>query len=375
MHWRIQDAVVGDIEPTATQMMLLQDPHMQRLRHIRQLSFANLVYPSANHTRFEHSLGTMQITKEVVHSTLKEKNEELECVGLLHDIGHSAFSHSADGLLQKYLKTTHEKIGEELLMKSSMKDILQDSTMSLKNIQSYFRGEGYGSIITGAIGSDRLDYLARDSHYTGVAYGVINYSNIAHRLVLYNNTPAVYEKGVTAAESMLIARYTMFSSVYHHHVTRIAESMYEKAVEFALQSKELDPESLRVLNDWEMINKLINIDRSKELMQRILTRRLFKRAYYKPVSGLVDPKEIRSALEKNGFGEGDYIINMIKIKGGSDDIDVVDKDGKFVGKLTSVSPLVKTLTTVLDGRQKLLVACDAKDKEKVGAIIEKHIGS
>jgi len=113
----IRDTVVGSIVPSDTQLALIEDSHVQRLRYIRQIGLSYLVYPGANHTRFEHSIGTMHITKDIMEH-IGEKNEELECVGLLHDVGHAPFSHCSDAHLERHLNTTHEKVGEEMIRNS-----------------------------------------------------------------------------------------------------------------------------------------------------------------------------------------------------------------------------------------------------------------
>ncbi|MCW6160328.1 MAG: HD domain-containing protein [Candidatus Micrarchaeales archaeon] len=370
MH--IQDAVVGDIEPTELELALINTKPMQRLRQIKQLSLGNLVYPGANHTRFEHSLGTMQITREVMQSSLKETDEELEIAGLLHDIGHCAFSHYSDDLLMKYLKTNHEKIGEGIIQKGEISDVLGKSGASVKKVISYFRGNGKGTIITGSLGSDRLDYLSRDAHYTGVAYGIIDYSIIRSRLAWYKGNPAVYKSGINGAESILIARYSMFASVYNHHVNRIARGIYEKAVIAAIDSGKMNKSELLIHDDYSIIARLQQIKESRELISRIVERRLFKRAYNEGVNGLLDLDAVKDAIEKTGIGENDYVMEVIKFKGATDDVDVLNKDGEYVGKLTELSALVRTLVS-MDTKQKLLVACDASNTEKVRAAVEKAV--
>ena len=369
----IQDAVVGDIEPSDTQMGLIDDPHMQKLRYISQLSFTNLVYPGANHSRFEYSLGTLQITREILHNSLKEQNEELECAGLLHDIGHFAFSHYADDLVKKYLNTTHEKMGMEIVKNTSIKDVIQGSALSLPKVLDYLEGRDKGSIVTGALGSDRLDYLTRDSHYTGVAYGIIDYHSVRSRLTFYKGQPAIYESGVPAAESILMARYSMFSSVYNHHVNRICKGMYQKAVEMAIDSGKMSKEELKVHNDQQMITRLLGIKESNNLIERLLGRNLYKRAFYNAVSPLVNMAAVEDAIKKAGLGYPDYIIEAVNLRGGSDDIDVISKRGDYLGKITEISPIVKMLMSVLDTRKRLIVACDKSNVEKVRRAVESAV--
>lgn len=369
----IQDAVVGDIEPTETEVALIEDPHMQRLRYVKQLGMANLVYPGANHTRFEHSLGTMHITKEICEGVLGERNEELECVGLLHDIGHGPFSHYSDGLLDKYLKTTHEKIGEEIIRNTSIKDVIQDSTLSPGRILSYFNGNDIGALIAGAVGSDRFDYLMRDSHYTGVAYGVIDYADIKKKIVMHGGRPAMLEKGIGSAEYMLIARYSMFQSIYHHHGALIAQSMYQKAVEDAIALGDISPDELKTLNDNEMMARLSSSKDSKPLAERLLNRKLFKRVFWDYVSASVNADDVRKSIENSGVPYNSYTVKVVKFKGSGNDISVVGKNDELIGKLNEVSPLVATLESVLSGKPRLLVSCEKEYLEKAKGAIEAAI--
>ncbi len=369
MH--IRDPVVGDIIPTNAELALLEDPSLQRLTQIRQLGFAYLVYPGANGTRFEHSLGTMALTREIA-SLIGERDEELECAGLLHDIGHAAFSHTTDSLLKKYLKTTHETIGEERLMKSPLKDAINDSGLSAKKIIKYFRGRGRGEIVTGALGSDRLDYLIRDSRYTGVAYGLIDYQNIKSKIVIHKDVPAIYESGIRTGESILLARYFMFESVYLHHATRIAQGIYEEAVSRAIDSGNMRAGELKELTDWQMLSRLSSIKESSGLIERITKRRLFKRAYYKDING-VDIDGLTRAIEKSGFKEGEYLSMVVNYKGADDNINVLDRSGKMIGKLIELSPLINTLSKILKEKQKLLVACDKERAGHLSSVVEKFM--
>ncbi len=369
----IRDTVVGSIVPSDVQLALIEDSHIQKLRYVKQIGFGYLVYPGANHTRFEHSIGTMHITGEILRR-LEEKNEELEGVGLLHDIGHAAFSHCSDALLERHLKTTHEKAGEELVRKSSIKDVIQDSTLSHKKLLELYSERGFGELVTGSFGADRLDYLLRDAMYSGVAYGVVDYQNIKDNIRIYKGKPAIYRQGIVSIESLLIARYSMFTSVYRHHASLIAQGMYENAVDLAIASGEMDPAELKSLNDFEMTHRLIGISASRELMTRVMNRRLFKRAYFDHVSDAIKLREINELIEKTGLKDGQYTVKTMKFRSDGGDIPVVDKKGGLIGSLQELSPLVKTLTSTLDSRQKLIVSCDARDVGKVKGAIKKVMG-
>ncbi len=151
----IKDSIFGDIKLDKDQQKIVNDPNFQRLRYIKQTGFLYLVYPGANHTRFEHSIGTMNLTKDICERLNLEK-EELILSGLLHDIGHTPFSHQSEELVEKYLHKNHEQIGEEIISKSSIRDKISESSPSFKKILSYLRGNKEGKIVTGSIGSDRL---------------------------------------------------------------------------------------------------------------------------------------------------------------------------------------------------------------------------
>ena len=229
----IRDPIHGNIDIDDTEAGVIDTPEMQRLRYIKQLDMTYLVFPGANHTRFEHSLGTMQVTKALL-SSMGENEKEIAYAGLLHDIGHGPFSHLSEGFIKKYLKKDHEKIGEERITNSEIKDIISDSGMNFGRIVDYFRDADKIDVVGGVLGSDRIDYLMRDSHYTGVAYGVIDYERLKKRLIPYRNRVAIMESGVSGAESLLLARYFMHSNVYMHHAKLIASKMLQRAMRTGL---------------------------------------------------------------------------------------------------------------------------------------------
>jgi len=371
----IRDPVFGNVDINATELKLLEDPHMQRLRYIKQLSFSYLVYPGAEHTRFEHSIGTMHVTGEIADKLFgKESEEELKIVGLMHDIGVAPYSHSSDSILLKYLRKTHEQIGAEIIKDSSISDIISSSTLSMGKVIRYFNGESKGSFVTGAIGSDRIDYLVRDSYHTGVAYGIIDFNRISGKITSYKGGPAIFEEGIQGAESLLIARYFMFSSVYMHHTSVIASLMFEKALTAALDAGRIFPGELMELNDETLMFKMLSIDVSKEMAGRLIKRRLFKRAYYKELKGSsASIEEIKSALDRAGFDNESYVISMYGFKGEGDDLAVIGKDGSYLGTLKELSPLVSTLSSILKNKKMLIVASDSRDKEEIGKIVTKSL--
>jgi len=310
-------------------------------------------------------LGTMHLTKSIMNN-LGVYEEEVALVGLMHDIGHAAFSHSSDPELYKYLRTQHEDIGERIIYSSEIKDIINDAGLSMAKLIKYFKGFGKGEIVTGAIGSDRIDYLSRDAMHTGVAYGIIDYNRISAKFGFHKGKLALYYEGIQGAESMLIARYFMHNSVYFHHAVRIATSMYQKALDAAISSGELDPKSLYEFTDSQMQEKLLTCKSSSTMMSKVIGRRLFKRAYEGTAPAGMKLDEIESAIEHAGLDSNQYIINATKPKGYGDDILVIDKFNKATSSLSTLSPLVATLQGILKNSSIIV----ATEKNKVSAVKE-----
>lgn len=178
----IRDSVYGDINLSKFEVKVMDMPPFQRIRRIKQLGLINLIYPGANHTRFEHCIGTMYLASKLA-TKLDLAKEEIELVrisGLLHDIGHGPFSHVSEGVLS----FPHEELTKHVIEKTSMYDLLSER-FNTKEIVDIINGDGkLGPIISGELDVDRMDYLQRDSHNTGVAYGVIDYERIISNLKL-----------------------------------------------------------------------------------------------------------------------------------------------------------------------------------------------
>ncbi|MEM3554596.1 MAG: HD domain-containing protein [Candidatus Micrarchaeaceae archaeon] len=359
---------------------IISTKYMQRLNYIKQLGFVYLVYPSANNSRFEHSLGTMQITKEIAKNVFKritsDELEELACGALLHDIGHSPFSHASEAVMERYLKKNHMDIGEEIVKKTEIRDILEKKGLSVKEVIRNMHGLGRGGIIGGSLGSDRIDYLLRDSYHIGVAYGVIDYNRIKNK-VAFDSEPVIYEEGIEGAESTLIARYFMFTSVYDHHTSIIAAEMFRKALNSAIEAGEFDPKELSTLTDYQLMYKLSECKNSRDIIERINERRLFKRAIYEDVSDVKNPagvlKEIAEALEGAGISRDKFVTRLIEYKSNDNDMPVINKRGDRIGMLSEMSPLVKALISILSNRKKMLVATTVESRKKAERIARKIV--
>ena len=169
---RVRDSIHDYIDLDELESTLVDTEPYQRLRWIKQLGSANLVYPGANHTRLEHSIGVSHLAKQMASQSDVPKDEIplVSIAGLLHDLGHSPYSHLADELP---FGKDHVEVTQDIINSSQISDILQDKGIDNKEVCNLIKGDHkYGSLISGDIDADRLDYLMRDSHYTGVKTGV-----------------------------------------------------------------------------------------------------------------------------------------------------------------------------------------------------------
>ncbi|MGC8478435.1 MAG: HD domain-containing protein [Candidatus Micrarchaeia archaeon] len=365
--FRIRDPLLGDIKANQLELSIIETPEFQRLRRISQIGFSSLVYPGATHARFTHSLGTMGITKEIHRNIYGGDNEELSLAALLHDLGHAPFSHASDSILEKYLHTTHEKIGEKKIREGVIRDKIS-SGHSFYRFLKYFRGKGKGVIFSGTLGSDRMDYLSRDAYYTGVNYGVIDQHRLKYKLQMEKGKLAVNDYDINIAESMLIARYLMFTAVYMHHTALIADAMYEKALSAAIDSSEIDPKELEESDDGELSLKLQSY-KASPIAKKLFSRHLYKRAFYTESKVDATENEIAEGLER--AGEEEFIVKKAKIKPSGEDLYVIDKSGSILGQLSKISPIVKSINEVIESKEILVVACEKSRVEKVKRVVGK----
>ena len=225
----INDPVYGFIEiPFGLILSIMDHPWFQRLRRIKQGGFSNLVYPGSTHTRFHHALGAYLLSSQTIAVLRKkgvdvsdEEEEAIQVALLLHDMGHGPFSHS----LEKHLiPVEHEEITLMYLLElNEQYDGKLDLAIAMFN-GNYHR-PFFHQLISSELDLDRMDYLARDSFYTGVSEGVIGYNRIIHMLNVVENRLVVEQKGVNSIEKFLLARKLMYAQVYHHKMVVASEEM------------------------------------------------------------------------------------------------------------------------------------------------------
>ena len=278
----IKDPVHGYIDVEEFALALLDSKALQRLRYIRQLGFTYLVYPGANHTRFEHSLGTMFLADVACRRFGLPDDERMLVVAaaLLHDIGHGPFSHASEPLMEEFLHRTHDDI--ELIVEDQVGSQLRASGIDPDELCAVVKGKHpLSGIIHGDLDVDRMDYLLRDAYYTGTPYGTVDAQRLIRHLIRTPEGTVLDENGVNAAESLLIARTLMRPSVYYHHVSRIGESMFQLAVlEHLRDASDAEAQNIFRMDDSACMHALRTSDKpvARDLAARLYERRLYKRA-------------------------------------------------------------------------------------------------
>jgi len=263
-HKIIIDPVHGDIGLSKLETELIDTPTFQRLKGIKQLGFAHTVYPSARHTRFEHSLGVMHIMSRILESFRSKAKDaipddhfrKLRVAALLHDIGHYPYSHLMGkidwGSAQKYISKKgqsevedasrpkpypkHERLGEIVITeRKDIKEKLEgnENKIEPQEIAALVKGEHQKipNLLSASLDADRLDYLVRDSLSTGLPYGRVDLNYIVNNLELTDeNEVVVRAKARNSVEHMLMGRYFMFNTVYMHKTVFAFEEMIRKIV-------------------------------------------------------------------------------------------------------------------------------------------------
>jgi HD superfamily phosphohydrolase len=216
---------------------IVQHPYFQRLRRIKQLGMAELVYPGAFHSRFQHALGAMHLMNEALNTLqskglmIMEVEREAALVAiLLHDIGHGPFSHVLEYAILK--NVNHEAISE-LLMEDLNRQFEGKLTLAIEMFRGTYNRSFFHQLISSQLDMDRMDYLNRDSFYTGVVEGNIGAERIIKMLHVVDNQLVVEEKGLLSVENFLVARRLMYWQVYLHKTSICSETMVLKIFERA----------------------------------------------------------------------------------------------------------------------------------------------
>lgn len=297
----IRDPVWNNIRFDPLAFELIDTPAFQRLRYVRQLGLAFLVYPGATHSRFEHALGTYHLARRVF--TLLEDQSDFASVNrediqltrlaaLLHDIGHYPFSHA----LEEIGAMHHEDVARPLICEGEVAEALRRELGdgAPERVHALICGTSSSplqGLISGSIDLDKLDYLRRDAFMCGVSYGEIDVDRLLNALAIVRDPETdaprigMIEKGLSALESLLFAKYQMYRNVYWHHGVRSATVMYKRLVADALDAGTLDARTLAGFTDEGLLHAL-EARAPNRLLESLRARRLYKRALECPAADL-----------------------------------------------------------------------------------------
>ncbi len=420
----IQDTIHGSIKFKGPFLELLETPELQRLRGIKQLGLANLVFPGANHTRLEHSIGAYRVAEKMADSLELDQREKrvVMAAALLHDIGHAPFSHTLESALADRTDKDHMDVTQDIITGERVIDerngppvskILEDNGIDPEKVAELIKEEDESDVkltdyqgqdgdedrrkkqylnnmIHGPLDVDQLDYLLRDSHYTGAVHGVVDIERLLQTVEIHEGKMTISKGGIPAIEGMLVARGLMYSSVYFHKTSRIAELMLSKAVE------DLDVflADIYTMSDWELLNHLKEEGGfQREMINRIKYRDLYKSCFslnreeLKKAGG-IDVEEI--GKEKKMDELRDKISQQAGITKKRVIVDVPYKgvqlseprlrktgikvfDGDEISALEDYSPLARALQKRPTQPWVMMVYCIEGAREKVRNIAEREI--
>ena len=418
----VYDPIHGSVSVKGPFLELMDRHEMQRLRHIRQLGLSNTVFPGANHTRFEHSLGVYHLSGRMAEALglPREEADTLRAAAMLHDVCHPPFSHTLERTMEAATGCDHMEMSRRLILgevpsfmgrdraffdgTEPISVLLEDNGISPEDVcdliinpvsdigwfdqgpekKSFFASKDYAhQIIHGPVDADQMDYLMRDAHYTGVNHGSIDAERILSQMCLHNDKVVLRKGGITAAEGLMVSRSLMYTTVYYHKTVKVIEAMLRRAVEIS----GLDLSELYLMTDADLISALLGSGgKSADLMRSVMNRRLYKKCL--TVYSIDADEDFKASLVKFSNPEGhrqlegeiasaagtdprDVIVDipsestlLSKIKIGKTDVSILDSEDR-VRSITKYSSVAKALQSRGAIDWSVMVSAPAKDYENV----------
>ncbi|MCL4350237.1 MAG: HD domain-containing protein [Candidatus Thermoplasmatota archaeon] len=377
MFKSIQDPIWGPIMVTPEFLNIIDTPEFQRLHWIGQLGLCHMVFPGATHTRFQHSLGTMHIAEQMGEKLGSSHKKELMASALLHDVGHFPFSHSFEEYFEDNFNIDHESVSREIIMgkrgSGQITDALVNAGINPESVCSILSKSGEfpleESIVSGPIDADEIDYLARDSYFTGVNLLPFDFRRIVSVLMKRDGIIYIENKGIPAIESLLISRFLMYKSVYFHKTVRIIQKMISRAVDLAHPGAE----SVQ-MNDGQFFD-LVGNGAGESIVERVSRRDLVKLVAQHEISDNSQLNSLNELISSEfpdvytdvvppfSFLDDDRVKNRIMVKIGSTFTDIRD-----------LSPLLKSLYDSFNMR-KVLIYADQRKTNDISRVIEEFFSS
>ncbi|BCU67576.1 phosphohydrolase [Sulfolobales archaeon HS-7] len=392
----IRDPIHGFIDVEGIYLELISGPFFQRLRNVHQTGIAYLVYPGMHHTRFEHSLGVMYLAGEFLTNIAKnsEKNDLMPDLtklamisGLLHDIGHLAFSHTFEyglrfatrmgakvpwygnkthvylglSLINSVLSTYMEKLGKEVTLQplEVVNHVLKDDPHTKEERIVH-------QMLSNVIDADRADYLLRDSYYAGVEYGKLDISRLMKVMKLQEDSVVFLSKGIPVVEQFILGRFYMYRTIYFHDVV----AMYSSVLAFAIGSMVakgivsdiIEPENILKITDNYIFSLLYSFD--DRFRDAIFFRRGYRRIRKIPEEciPILKKRDVDITLEYNG----DVIVHTLEdspyYEKENETVYVEDEEGRrTLSQLSEVvNPLKKQISKVVVSYSSKLPSTEAE---------------
>ena len=419
----IYDPVHGSVLVDEPFLSILDRHEMQRLRAVKQLGLGYMVFPGANHSRFEHSLGTYHLAGRMADSIGLSEDDALavRMAGLMHDICHTPFSHTTEEIVENATGMDHMEAAKKLIKGEIRTNQERDDDLfagmppisemieehgissdevcslimhpeSVDGLDAFSQGKKAAhfsskdfihQIIHGPIDADQIDYLVRDAHYTGVIHGKVDIDRLIGTMRVYNDRIVIEKGGTAAAEGLMVARSLMYSSVYFHRAVRIVKMMLMKSIE----ASSIDVSGIYLWNDEELMGNLIQEGGTPSRIARSVRNRiLYKNVatvfsedaseelleHLSEFTGYRKRKQLEADIaERAGIDVSDVIVDIpprsILLSNqsiGKTDVSILDPEGK-VKALTRLSPLAKSLQSRDTFGWSLLIASPEEHKDAV----------
>ena len=428
----VQDPVHGTIEVGGVFLDVMDRHEMQRLRYVKQLGLGNLVFPAANHTRFEHCIGTYHLAGRMADAIGldSEDSDAVRMAGMLHDICHPPFSHALEPAMEEATGLDHMELARALIMgdvpdhlpedddilggRDSIAEVMEAGGISAEAVCGYicspestgaealdrfwdkhefFPSKDYAhQIIHGPVDADQMDYLMRDAHHTGVSHGTIDSERLIKTMMVMNDRIVLRRGGVTAAEGLMVSRSLMYTTVYFHETVRIAQRMLVKAVE----DSGIDLSDVYLRGDQELMGMVkASGGRPSQTVRRLESRMLDKKAFAVYSEDMTDEKA-EVLMEYAGRGGAARLESEVadaagldvadvcaevtsksnlqgRMRIGKTDVAIADDEGR-IKSLTRFSPIARSLQARDPYGWAVLVSAPESSRDAVRRAASKVLG-